>query len=93
MPPCSLSSTIAGKTPLIVSLCDISTLQGSKCNKEFASSLVVGTSMTVSVSGLLAASPSTKLEAPKRHSVVSILLFEGEVNEESLKSRTVCIQS
>lgn len=49
--------------------------------------------MSVSVSCLLATSSSTKLEDPKRHSDVSILLFEGEVTEESPKLRTVCLQS
>lgn len=62
------------------------------CNKGFVYSLVVGASVPVIVSFLLATSSSTKLEDPKRHSVVSILLFEVEVTEES-PSRAFCLQS
>jgi hypothetical protein len=61
------------------------------CNKEFVSSLVNGTSMAVTILGLLVTSSSTKSEAPKGHSVAAILLLESEVSEESPKLRTLCL--
>jgi len=66
--------------------------QVNMCNREFVSSLVIGKSMPVTILGLLVTFSSMKSEAPKGYSVAAILLLEGEVTEESLKLRTVCLQ-
>ena len=58
--------------------------------KYFVSLQVVGTSMTVCMFLLFATSVSIKLEAPKRNSVITILLLDGKVRDETPK--LVCLQ-
>ena len=41
---------------------------------------------------LFSTSVSIKLEAPKRNSVITILLLDGTVREETPKLRIVCLQ-
>ena len=47
--------------------------------------------MSVDIFLLFATSASIKSEAPKRKSVITILLLDGKVREEKPRSRIVCL--